>query len=56
MKPIDPLMLADVTLRCGMYPAGKVAIYQQVATPGFLKCDHAVGKLSADGGLLWSEV
>ena len=24
MKPSDPLLLADVTLRCGMYPAGKV--------------------------------
>ena len=24
MKPIDPLLLADVTLRFGMYPAGKV--------------------------------
>ena len=23
MKPSDPLLLADVTLRCGMYPAGK---------------------------------
>ena len=26
MKPSDPLLLADVTLRCGMYPAGKVDI------------------------------
>ena len=23
MKPSDSLLLADVTLRCGMYPAGK---------------------------------
>ena len=26
MKPSDPLLLADVTLRCGMYPAGKLDI------------------------------
>ena len=26
MKPSDPLLLADVTLRCGMYHAGKVDI------------------------------
>ena len=26
MKPSDPLLLANVTLRCGMYPAGKVDI------------------------------
>ena len=26
MKPSDPLLLADVTLRSGMYPAGKVDI------------------------------
>ena len=26
MKPSDPLLLADDTLRYGMYPAGKVAI------------------------------
>ena len=26
MKPSDPLLLANGTLRCGMYPAGKVAI------------------------------
>ena len=24
MKPSDPLLLANVTLHCGMYPAGKV--------------------------------
>ena len=32
MKPSDPLLLADVTLRCGMYPAGKVAISWYLAT------------------------
>ena len=26
MKPSDPLLLADVTLRCGMYPADQVDI------------------------------
>jgi hypothetical protein len=26
MEPSDPLLLADVALRCGMYPAGKVDI------------------------------
>ena len=30
MKPSDPLLLADVTLRCGMYPAGKVDISQHL--------------------------
>ena len=35
MKPSDPLLLADVTLHCGMYPAGKVDISQHLAVPGF---------------------
>ena len=26
MNPSDPPLLTDVTLRCGMYPAGKVDI------------------------------
>ena len=26
MKPSDPLLLPNVALRCGMYPAGKVDI------------------------------
>ena len=34
MKPSDPLLLADDTLCCGMYPAGKVAISRHLATPG----------------------
>ena len=34
MKPSDPLLLADVTLHCGMYPAGKVDISQHLAIPG----------------------
>ena len=35
MKPRDLLLLADVTLRCGMYPAGKVYISRHLAIPGF---------------------
>ena len=56
MKSSDPLLLADVTLRFGMYPAGKVAISRHLATPGFPQVDHTVGKLSADSGSLCSEV
>ena len=35
-----------------MYPAGKVAISQHLATPGFPQVDHTVDKLSADAGSL----
>ena len=35
MKPRDPLLLADFTLRYGMYPAGKVDISQHLTIPGF---------------------
>ena len=35
MKPSVPLLLANVALGCGMYPAGKVDISQHLATPGF---------------------
>ena len=56
MKPSDPLLLAHGTLLCRMYPAGKVAISQHLATPGFPQVDHTVGKLSADAGSLCSEV
>ena len=52
MKPSDPLLLADVALRCGMYPAGKVYISQHLAIPGFPQSDHTVGKPSADTGSL----
>jgi hypothetical protein len=55
MKPSDPLLLADGTLSCGMYPAGKVTMSQHLATPGFPQSDHTVGKLSVDAGLLCSE-
>ena len=55
MKPSDPLLLADVALRCGMYPAGKVDIFQHLAIPGFPQSDHTVGKPSADTGSLCSE-
>ena len=55
MKPSDPLLLANVTLHCGMYPAGKVDISQHLAIPWFLQRDHTVGKLSVVAGLLLSE-
>ena len=55
MKPSDPLLLADVTLHCVMYPAGKVDISQHLAIPGFPQSDHTVGKPSADTGSLCSE-
>ena len=54
MKPSDPLLLTDVTLRCGMHPAGKVDISQHLAIPGFPKSDHTVGKAIADTGSLCS--
>ena len=52
MKPSDPLLLADVTLRCRMYPAGKVDISQHLAIPGFPQSDHTVSKPSSDAGSL----
>jgi hypothetical protein len=55
MKPSDPLLLANVALRCGMYPAGKVYIFWHLAIPGFPQIDHTVGKPSADAGSLCSE-
>jgi hypothetical protein len=55
MKPSDPLLLADVSLRCGMYPADKVDISQHLAIPGFPQSDHTVHKLSAEACLLCSE-
>ena len=55
MKPSDPQLFADGTVHCGMYPSGKFAISQHLATPGFPQSDHTVGKLSADAGLLCSE-
>ena len=55
MKPSDPLLLVDVTLHCGMYPAGKVDISQHLAIPGFPQSDQTVGKLSADAASLCSE-
>ena len=38
MKLSDPLLLADGTLRCRMYP-------EHLATPGFPQCNHTVSKL-----------
>ena len=55
MKPSDPLLLTNVTLRCGMYPAGKVDISQHLAIPGFPQSDYTVSKPSADDGSLCSE-
>ena len=52
MKPSDPLLLADGTRGCGMYPAGKVDISRHLAIPEF---PHTVGKLSVDAGSLCSE-
>ena len=46
MKPSAPLLLVDVALRCGMYPAGKVDISQHLAIPRFPQSDHTVGKPS----------
>ena len=51
MKSSDSLLLADGTLHCGMYPAGKVAISQHLVTPGFPRGDHTVAKLSVDAGI-----
>ena len=55
MKPIDPLLLDNVAVRCGMYSAGKVDISQHLAIPGFPQSDHTVGKPSVDAGSLCSE-
>ena len=55
MKPSDPLLLANVTLRCGMYPAGKFEIFQHLAITEFPQSDHTVSKPSADAGSLCSE-
>ena len=55
MKPSDPLLQADVTLSCGMYPADKVDISWHLAIPGFPPSDHTAGKRSADAGSLCSE-
>ena len=56
MKPSDPLLLANVTLHCGMYPACKVDISQHLAIPKFPQSDHTVGKPSADADSLYSEM
>ena len=63
MKPSDPLLLADVTLRCEMYPAGKVDISWHLAIPGFPQSDHLVRKPIAKillyregGGILYGVI
>ena len=55
MKPNDPLLFADVTLFCRMYPAGKVGISWHLAIPEFPQSDLTVGKLSVDTGSMCSE-
>ena len=52
----DPLLLANDTLHCRMYPTCKFAISQHLATPGFPQCDHTVGELSKASGSLCCEV
>ena len=56
MKSSDRLSLANVTLCCGMYPAGREDFSQHLAIPGFPQSDHTVSKLSANTGSLCSEV
>ena len=56
IKSSDPLLLANVTLHCGMNPAGKADISQHLAIPGFLQSDYTVGKPNAHAGSLCSEV
>ena len=55
MKSIDPLLLADDFLRCGMYPTGKVAISWHLVTPGFPGSGHTVGKLNAEASVYRNE-
>ena len=43
MKPSEPLLLTDVTLHRGMYPAGKVDISQHLTIPRFPQWDNTVG-------------
>ena len=47
MKPSEPLLLADVALLCGVYPASKVDISQHLAIPRFPQSDHIDSKPSA---------
>ena len=51
IKSSFSLLLVDGTLHWGMYPTGKVAISWHLVTPGFPRCDHIVGKLSANAEL-----
>ena len=43
MKLSDPLLFADVTLSCGIYPDGKVDISRHLAILGFPQGDHTFG-------------
>ena len=55
MKSSDTLLLSDVILHCGMYPAGKFDIFQHLAIRRFPQSDHTVNKPSADTGSLCTE-
>ena len=55
MKPSDQLLLANVTLRFAMYPAGKVDISQHLAIPWFSQENHTATKPRVDSGSLCSE-
>ena len=46
MKPSDPLLLADVPLRFGMWPAVKVDFSENLAIPGLPQIHQTVGKPS----------
>ena len=46
MKPSDPLLLADVPLRFGMWPAVKVDFSKNLAIPGLPQIHQTVGKPS----------
>ena len=52
IKPSDPILLANVSLHCGMYPAGKVNISRHQAILRFPQSDHNVGNPSSGAGSL----
>ena len=46
MKPSDPLLLANGTLRCGMFPVDKVGISRHLATPRTILSQSSVRTLA----------
>ena len=48
IKTSDLLLLADVPLCCGIYPADKNYIFLHLAITGFHQSDHTVGKPCAN--------